>query len=625
MPVKMKWLPASSAWSSLFDSLKMSPGDEDTWQRLVALASYDIDFVECAKLDRFAQKLAASGVPRGGLQRVRLALLGSSTLRHLLPGIRVAGLRHGLWIDVFEADYGLYLNELLDHNSKLHLFKPQVLLLALDAPHLLKVAQGNVEDALEHLRTCWGLAKASFSASVIQQTALPIFPDLFGNNEHRLNDSPQAMLQKLNQELRSVADADGVSLFAIDKYVAIEGVDVWHDPALWYRTKQEVHPTVAPLYGEYIVRLVAALRGRTAKCLVLDLDNTLWGGVIGDDGLEGIALGEGNAVGEAYLAFQRYVLSLKERGVILAVCSKNEEATALLPFTEHVDMILKRTDIACFIANWEDKATNLRQIASRLNIGVDSLVFVDDNPFERDLIRKELPEVSVPEMPEDPALYVQCLSRAGYFEGVVLTEDDRERAEQYRSNVQRDELRQSSTDMESYLRGMQMEMLSKPFDRAGLKRIVQLANKTNQFNLTTQRYSEEELEGFINSEETSTWQIRLRDRFGDNGVISLLIGSLNEQCELVIATWLMSCRVLGRQVEEASLNMVVARANSMGANWVVGEYKPSAKNGMVRDLYERLGFIHVETDGKGNSRWRLDVRTYNPKKTYINVLEEVHG
>jgi FkbH-like protein len=624
--IHMDWLPVDPAWSSRLDSARVLSDCAEVWKALVSLSKHDLDFVECARLDRAAQKLADTGrLPLQGLQRVRLALLGSSTLKHLIPGIRVAGLRRGLWFEVFEGDYGLYQQELLDPASKLYAFRPQVVCLALDAPHLLSLGQGDIENTLERLRSCWFLAKNSLSASVIQQTALPVIPDFFGNNEFRMTDSPQTTLLRLNRRLESAADADGVHLLTVDKYVAIEGLNVWHDPTLWFRAKQEVHPQVSTLYGDYLARLVAAQRGLSAKCLVLDLDNTLWGGLIGEDGLQGIVLGEGNAAGEAFLTFQRYALKLKERGVILAVCSKNDEANALLPFADHADMVLKRSDIACFVANWQDKASNLREIAISLNIGVDALVFVDDNPFERNLVREELPEVSAPEMPEDPAFYIRCLSRAGYFEGLALTEEDHARADQYRVNEQRESLRQSSTDMQSYLRGMQMEMIWKPFDELGLQRIVQLINKTNQFNLTTRRHSEEDVRKLLNNSRVRTWQIRLKDRFGDNGVIAILICLQNEQGDLVIDTWLMSCRVLGRQVEEASLDILVEEARAIGADAIIGDYKPTAKNGMVQDLYARLGFNHLHTDGEGNSRWQLNVNAYKPRKTHITVLESVHA
>jgi FkbH-like protein len=422
--------------------------------------------------------------------------------------------------------------------------------------------------------------------------------------------------------LKPAADGAGIHLLGVDKYAALDGMRAWHDPALWHRSKQEIHPSAAHMYGEYLVRLVAAQRGVSSKCLVLDLDNTLWGGVIGDDGIEGIVLGQGNAVGESHVALQRYALHLRERGVILAVCSKNDEANAISAFEQHPEMILKRDDIACFVANWTDKATNLKYIAKYLNIGIDSLVFVDDNPFERNLVRQELPQVSVPELPEDPGLYVQCIAAAGYFEALTLTEEDRHRAEQYQMNAAREALRESATDMDSYLRGMAMELLWKPFDEIGLQRIVQLINKTNQFNVMTRRYSDAEIRTTMAESDVLTWQIRLRDKFGDNGIICILIARLDEKEDLLIDTWLMSCRVLGRQVEEACLNLLVEGGRRLGARRLLGEYQKTSKNAMVADLYRKLGFSQISSSTDSIDRWALDLGEFNFRETHITVLGE---
>ena len=401
---------------------------------------------------------------------------------------------------------------------------------------------------------------------------------------------------------------------------ARDGISEWHDEALWHRSKQEIHPRVSHVYGDHVARLLAAIRGRSFKCLVLDLDNTLWGGVIGDDGLAGIVIGQGSAVGEAHLSFQRYALELSRRGVILAVCSKNDESTALEVFDRHPEMLLCRKDIACFIANWDDKATNLRRIAERLNIGTNSLVFADDNPFERNLIRQELPEVAVPELPEDPSFYAACIAAAGYFESLSITTEDEERSQQYQANAQREQLREAVTDMEAYLAGLRMELRCSPFDQVGLPRIVQLINKTNQFNLTTRRYTEAEIQGLLRDGATLHLQLRLVDRFGDNGIIALIIGKLAADKSLLLDTWLMSCRVLGRQVESATLNVIVDRARQMGAGALVGHYRPTAKNAMVKEHYAKLGF-ELSSDIDGETTWRLDLDRFSATKVAMRIVE----
>jgi FkbH-like protein len=353
---------------------------------------------------------------------------------------------------------------------------------------------------------------------------------------------------------------------------------------------------------------------------VLDLDNTLWGGVIGDDGLAGIVLGQGSALGEAYATFQAYARSLSHRGIILAVCSKNEEANAREPFEKHPEMILKPADIASFIANWNDKATNLKAIAAELNIGLDSLVFVDDNPAERALVRRELPMVAVPEVSDDPISFLQALDDAGYFESVAITEDDKARAGQYQANRERAALKAGVTDMDAYLSSLDMEMIVNRFDALGLQRIVQLINKTNQFNLTTRRYTEEEVVAVMNDPDAFGLQFRLIDRFGDNGIVAICIGrKQGEDC--LIDTWLMSCRVLGRQVEPTTLNLIAAHARALGATRLIGEYRPTSKNGMVREHYARLGFTAIETREDGASHAALDLEQFVPAQTFLKVTQ----
>jgi FkbH-like protein len=337
----------------------------------------------------------------------------------------------------------------------------------------------------------------------------------------------------------------------------------------------------------------------------LDLDQTLWGGVIGDDGLEGIKLGQGSGVGESFAAFQRFVRDLANRGVILAVCSKNDEKIALEPFEKHPEMVLKKTDIVYFAANWNDKASNIRLIAKQLNIGLDSLVFVDDNPYERNQVRDELPMVAVPEMPEDPALYPDCLVSAGYFEAIALTSEDLIRSEQYQKNIEREKSQASFADISEYLKSLDMELIWGPFDPLSLPRVVQLINKTNQFNLTTRRYSEEEIKRFSADPKAVTLRCRLTDRFGDNGIIGIMIALEKEADDWVVDTWLMSCRVLGRKVEQAMLDLLVQEVSGRGGKRLMGRYIPTEKNGMVKDHYAGLGFESLGQDAGGETRWGL--------------------
>jgi FkbH-like protein len=599
------------------------------WAELVSLANTRIDSLGTIRLDRVLRQHFGARPPAGLATRpIRLAVLGSSTVDHLLPAIRVAGLRRDLWVQIYAAEYGQYATEIMDPGSALHEFRPDTVLFALDAPHLLghsplvdaAAAESAFKQVADNLQSYWRGARRAFGCKIVQQTMLPVFPRLFGNNEQRLPGSPARLVHRLNETLREMAEAEQIDLLSLDIQAAENGLTAWHDAALWHRAKQEVHPGATHVYGDLLGRLLAAHQGRACKCLVLDLDNTLWGGVVGDDGLDGLVLGQGSALGEAFVAFQRYARALSERGIILAVCSKNDEANALEPFERHPDMVLRRADIACFVANWTDKATNLREIARRLNIGLDALVFADDNPAERAIVRRELPMVAVPELPEDPTLFAACLADAGYFEGTHLTGDDLARTRQYQENLARENLKAAVTDLDGYLQSLAMEARWSRFDRLGLQRVVQLINKTNQFNLTTRRTTEDAILALIGDSRSLSLQIRLLDRFGDNGIVAIVSGRDAGGGALLLDTWLMSCRVLGRGMEQATLALVVHEARRLGAARLVGEYRPTAKNAMVRDHYASLGFTCVDEQADGVTLWTLELDSFVAAPTHIRLV-----
>jgi FkbH-like protein len=627
---KLYWLPDLPDWSV---ALKSACTDDQTssWENFVALANTQVDFIRTQRLDSTVRRHFPEAPLRSlSASAIRLAVLGSSTIDHLLPGLRVGMLRRGLWTTTYKCDYGQYRQELLNSSSGLHHFNPNVVLFALDAQHLSgggnsgmdsTAAEAAVEAVCENLLACWRVAREQFSAQVIQQCVLPVFPALFGNNEHRLPVSRRRLVERINARLRELSDAGGVDLLAIDARVADDGLDGWYDPVLWHQAKQEIHPAASPVYGDLVARIIAAQQGRSAKCIVLDLDNTLWGGVIGDDGLDGLILGQGSALGEAYVAFQHYLRDQMRRGVLLAVCSKNDESNALAPFEAHPEMVLTRGDISCFVANWNDKASNIKQIAKRLNIGLEALVFVDDNPLERRIVRGELPMVRVPELPNDPTFYARCLADAGYVEALSLTAEDLVRTKLYQADFKREEAKSSTTDITGYLRSLKMELRSKSFDRTGLNRIVQLINKTNQYNLVTRRYSESEAILAMEDPLVLTLQLRLVDEFGDNGIIGIVIGRVSGS-EMKIDTWLMSCRVLGRQVEQATMNLVAERSRRFGASRVVGEYRPTAKNAMVRDHYSSLGFSFLSKQSDGSTHWALDLDSFVPFETFITITKD---
>jgi FkbH-like protein len=386
----------------------------------------------------------------------------------------------------------------------------------------------------------------------------------------------------------------------------------------------EIAPAAAAHYGELVVRLVEAHRGRSRKCLVLDLDDTLWGGTIGDDGPEGIVIGPGSARGEAHHELQHHARLLAQRGVILAVCSKNDPALAETVFEEHPAMALRRQDFAAFIANWDDKATNLQRIAAQLNIGLDSLVFVDNSPAERARIRESLPMVAVPELPDDPAGYVRCLSGAGYFEAVSFTAEDGQRAHGYVADAQRSELRAAAQSMEAYLRGLDMRLHAGVVRPLDLPRAAQLIAKTNQFNATGRRYGPEDIRALA-ADGGIALQFRLADRFGDNGLVSvmLLVPLAAESGAYELGNWVMSCRVFGRQLEAEALNVAVEQLRARSARTLYVQYVPTPRNGPMADLFSRLGFsrapcVDPETTA---TRWLLEIEAYRPSATCIARMD----
>jgi len=625
----LDWLPPHPGLPTAITAARALPTPAERLAEAIRLAGFQRDGLATTRIDRLAQESLAEAAPPEGWQRRRLALLGSSTLDTLIPAIRVAALARRLILDVNAAPYGQLRQAILDPDSPLAETKPDFVLLALDAnavlPALpLTASRAEVEAVIQAetdaLVTLWREARQRFGAMVIQQTVLNTRLTLFGAAEASVPASPAALIDSFNRRLAEAATANNVLLVDLDGAAAQAGRAQWHDPVRWHQAKQVVAPGATALYGDLVARVVAACCGLSRKCLVLDLDNTLWGGVVGDDGIDGIVLGQGSAAGEAYLAFQRYVGALAERGIVLALCSKNDGDIVEQCFSRHPEMHLKRERIAAAAVNWTDKATNLRQLAATLDLGLESFVFVDDNPAERDIVRRELPMVAVPELPEDVALYPAILAAAGYFESVAFTAEDSARSRQYTENAQRKELLAAATDMEGFLRSLDMRLDAKPPANGDLSRITQLINKSNQFNLTTRRYTAEEVARAVNDPNVVVRGFRLTDKFGDNGLIAVIIARPHQQEAEVLAvdTWLMSCRVLGRGVEAACLKVLAQEAARRGAKALIGEYRPSPRNGMVRDHYKKLGFAPAGNGGE-SSYWRLDLDSFTEPDCPIRI------
>ena len=583
---------------------------------LRALATHALGLTPVLALARTLREVRAER-PSSQLPVFRLGLVSNATVDFLKPMLEVSALRHGISLELYAADFGQGMQEALDPHSGINRFKPDAVLLALDHRGLPFRSAADPKwppfdsvRALSELSRMRDAFRRHSEATCLVQTLPAPAELLFGSLDASVDGSLRAALRHFNSVLAEDVARNGDLLIDIEWLAQSIGLDHWYDDRYWYVARMPFSQKALPLYADFVSRVPAAMRGQSRKCLVLDLDNTIWGGVIGDDGLDGIILNQGDARGEAYRTVQATAADLRRRGIVLAVCSKNDEATARLAFRSHPDMILKEADIAVFVANWNDKATNLEYIAKTLNLGLNALVLLDDNPAERALVRQSLPQVAVPELGDDPSTFAKALLSAGYFESVALTADDLIRAEQYKTNAARGQLLNASHNLDDFLRSLEMQIKVSAFSAAGHKRIAQLINKTNQFNVTTRRYSESQVAALEASRSHRTFQISVRDRFGDNGMVGVIICEVTTD-EWRIDSWLMSCRVLNRRIEEAICNRLVRDAGREGALRLVGEYVPTERNRIVADLFDRLGFKLVESTGSG-SRWVLNVQQYEP-------------
>ncbi len=595
-----------------------------------SLASHALDLNQLTKLAKAIGKAHADGRPLDPLTPFRLAVLSNSTVDLIVPAIIASAARHGIALEVIQPSYDQVAQEALTPDSKVNSSKPDAVLMALDYRALpLKLSLGDAEaaaaavrGAMGYLQTLRSGIKATSNAVCIFQTFVPPVEGLFGSLDRALPGTWRSLIDAINRELCEYVRSTGDVLLDVAGLAEAVGTADWHNARQWNLAKFAFAEELIPLYAEHVARTVASIRGKSRKVLVLDLDNTVWGGVIGDDGLEGIQIAQGDARGEAHLAVQRMALELRQRGVVLAVSSKNTDEVARIPFVKHPEMLLKLDHIAVFQANWNDKATNIEAIATELSLGLDAIVFLDDNPVERGLVRQLLPQVAVPELPEDPAYYARTLAAAGYFEAVTFAGEDLKRAAFYQDNARRVSLQKQAEGVDAYLASLDMTITFQPFDAIGRTRIVQLINKSNQYNLTTRRYTDPEVVDAENDAEVFTLQVRLADVFGDNGMISVVICRPGEPGVWEIDTWLMSCRVLGRKVEHMVLREMLEHARARGICKLAGAYRPTERNKLVIDHYSKLGFTKVAEDDTGVTCWELLVDGADPESAPMRVVSQ---
>jgi FkbH-like protein len=624
---ELQWLPrAPEAFAPALKAVANSTGP--LGRELQALALHGLDLNQLTKLAKVIAKARSDGKSLDPLVPFRLAVLSNSTIDLTVPALVASAARHGIALEVVQPSYDQVAQEALTPGSIVNASMPDAVLFALDYRALpLKLSLGNAEAAsatvqgaigyLQALRD--GIRSNSKAVCIFQSFAPPAEP-LFGNLDRALPGTLRSVIDAINRELVALVFGSGDVLLDVASLAEIAGLADWHDTQLWNLGKFSFSDELIPLYSDHVARTIAALRGKSRKALILDLDNTVWGGVIGDDGMEGIQIAQGDARGEAHLAVQRMALDLRQRGIVLAISSKNTDDVAREPFEKHPEMLLRLDHIAVFQANWQDKATNIKAIAEELCLGLDAMVFLDDNPVERGLVRQLLPQVAVPELPEEPAWYARTLAAAGYFEAVVFANEDLQRAGFYQDNARRASLQEQAGDVDAYLASLDMTITFLPFNATGRARIVQLINKSNQYNLTTRRYTDPEVTTAENDPEVFTLQVRLTDIFGDNGMISVVICRPGEPGAWDIDTWLMSCRVLGRKVEHMVLREVLEHARHAGIHKLTGSYIPTERNKLVIDHYSKLGFTKVAEEVTGLTRWELPVEGADPKGAPMKIV-----
>ena len=603
---------------------------DETATVLRRVISPGLDYTSLQALGRVRREL--KGKTSLALPRAKLAVLGSFTTKQLVNFIDLYTFSAGADLEIYEAEYGVFRQEIFDPTSKLYDFRPGILFLATtwrDLAHrpLANFSASEVQSAAEAEQNewleLWQKAHSEFHCQIIQNNfAMPAWRT-FGNYEMRHPASLGRYVARMNQLLADAAPSFTI-IHDADHLAACAGRWTWEDPRFVHQAKMPCGPEFLPDYAHSVASLIAAQLGMAKKCIVLDLDNTIWGGVIGDDGLGGIRLGQGDPEGEAFLAFQQYLKDLGCRGVLLAVCSKNQERIARDAFDNHPEMVLRLSDVSCFVANWDDKPSNLRGIAKQLNIGLQSLVFIDDNPAERAVVRQLLPEIAVPELPEDVTGYIQSIERHRYFQLLSVGNEDFQRTEYYRADAMRREAQTSAADIDGFLASLKMVGRVSPITSVTLERSAQLIQRSNQFNLTTRRHSAAELSGFLADPSWVTCTVSLADRFGDNGLISVLLARVQDTF-LEIDTWVMSCRVLKRGVEQLLLNHLCDLALERGLQTIRGQFIPTAKNDLVREHYSVLGFSKTSSGPDGQSKWELSLHNGRQPLRHFIKQETCYG
>ena len=559
----------------------------------------------------------------------KIAVLGGSTTHDIIMILELFLLDQGIRPEFYECEYAQYWEDVMFDNPELKEFAPDIIYIHTSNRNIRQYPalsmneeeiKGLLDADYDHFEKMWGKIENTYHCPVIQNNFEYPFYRLLGNADATDIHGRVNYINRLNGMFAAYArDHKDFFIQDINYLSAAYGLDRWSDPLYWHMYKYALSMEAIPTLSYNLSNIIKSIYGKNKKALALDLDNTLWGGIVGDDGVEGIEIGPETSMGQVYSEFQGYLRDLKDIGVILNVCSKNEEENAIGGLN-HPDGVLKPDDFIVIKANWDPKSKNLADMAGELNLLPESFVFVDDNPAEREIVRSQLHVVS-PEIGsvED---YIRVIDHSGFFEVTNLSADDAKRNEMYKENAKRAKLEASFDNYGDYLKSLEMKGTIKNFEPIYMERIAQLSNKSNQFNLTTRRYTRAEIEEIADSEDYIDLYGKLEDKFGDNGVVSVVIGH-KEGDILDMDLWIMSCRVLKRDMEYAMMDELVHKAAEAGIRTIRGHYYPTAKNKMVKDFYALMGFTLTEEDSEGNRTWEFKVEDdYEDKNHYISVNQE---
>lgn len=556
----------------------------------------------------------------------RIAILGGSTTANIKDTLEIFLLNYGIEATFYESEYCRYYEDAVFSNSHLDEFKPEIVYVCTTVRNILQWPDINdgedkvnqlLNNEIDKYRRIWDSLYERYQCTIIQNNVELPPHRLMGNYEAVADFGSVNYVMRLNLLIsQEIQKRNYLHLIDLNYIASDYGITKWHDMVAWYSYKYAMSLDAIPDLAYNVANVIKAVLGKNKKVIVLDMDNTLWGGVIGDDGIDNILLGSETPIGHAYSDFQKFVKKYTELGILLAINSKNEYENALAGLA-HPDSILKKEDFVSIKANWMPKDVNLQTIASELSLGTDSFVFIDDNPAERMIVSENIPVVSAPDI-RNVTDYIQIIDHAGYFETVSISADDRKRNAMYLENANRMNMASTFTDYGEYLKALDMKATMKPFESVYIARITQLTNKSNQFNLTTKRYTQEEIENIADSDDHITLYGRLEDKFGDNGIVTVVIGKIQEEtCSIEL--WLMSCRVLKRTMEYAMMDTFIEKCKKKGIRIIEGVYIPTAKNGMVKDFYKDMGFSLIAEDGDITT-WQLDITNKISKKNkYIQI------